>query len=77
MPMTYEEKLREEFNKWHAAETTFALGVPSDASIADWWLQHHIEFVEGLRKVAENYKCGDHKKLMALLSPPSLTVTNK
>lgn len=53
MPMTYEEKLREEW-----LEADFLQNVPYDAkaiktAIADWWLQHHREFVESVRKEIE------------------------
>jgi len=40
MSLTQKQKdtIREEFEKWHTSETTFALGVPDDWTIADWWL---------------------------------------
>lgn len=54
--MPHEQRLREEFTKWHSSETTFALGVPSDMSIADWWLQ----------KIAELHKSWVEEKIQQI-----------
>ena len=40
-----EEEIREEFQKWLSAETTFAYGIPDDRTIADYWLRIRREAI--------------------------------
>lgn len=51
------DKMREEFEKWHSIETTFALGVPDDRTISDWWLEKFTAYRTAL--IESQAKCDD------------------
>lgn len=50
---TNNKELKERFVKWLRGETTFALGVPDDSSIADWWLD---EIASEKQRLVEDIK---------------------
>ena len=50
-----EEEIREEFQKWLSAETTFAYGIPDDRTIADYWLRIRREAIAEEREKFINF----------------------
>lgn len=66
MPLSHEDRLREEWLKESSIGThtidgkVYSLGLHEDwgdaEMIADWWLQHHKAFVESVRQRKEDFK---------------------